>query len=76
MAIRCFVESVDFEDAIRLSVMAGGDADTKTDITGALAEAYYEIPGEIINQAYSYLPEEMLSILHEFYEKVEENIGR
>jgi len=26
MAIRCFVESVDFEDAIRLSVMAGGDA--------------------------------------------------
>ena len=75
MAIRCFVESVDFEDALRLSVLAGGDTDTKTDITGALAEAYYEIPEEIASRACAYLPEEMIAVLHEFYEKVEQNIN-
>ena len=47
-AIIAFLESNDFEDAIRNSISLGGDADTQACITGALAEAHYKhIPDEI-----------------------------
>ena len=40
-SIIAFLESTDFENAIRLSVSLGGDADTMGAITGGIAEAYY-----------------------------------
>ena len=43
-AISCFLESKDFEDAIRTAVSSGGDSDTVADIAGALAQAYWGIP--------------------------------
>lgn len=43
-----FFESKDFEDALRLTISLGGDADTMGAITGAIAAAYYkEIPSNI-----------------------------
>ena len=36
-----FLESTDYEDAVRNAVSLGGDADTLACITGAMAEAYY-----------------------------------
>lgn len=42
-AIVCFLESTDFESAIRLAVSIGGDSDTIAAITGSIAEAYYGI---------------------------------
>ena len=66
-AIRCFLESVDFEDAIRIAVACGGDTDTKANITGAIAEAYYEVPDTMVERAYGYLPNEMLDVMEEFY---------
>ena len=51
-AISCFLESQNFEDAIRKAVAAGGDTDTKAAICGSIAEAYYEIPEEMIEKAY------------------------
>lgn len=36
-----FLESIDFEDAVRNAVSLGGDADTLACISGALAEAFY-----------------------------------
>ena len=69
MAIRCFLESQNFEDAIRIAVLADGDTDTKADITGALAEAFYEIPEEIIEQALQYLPNDMLDIIDQYYKQ-------
>ena len=48
-AIIAFMDSYDYESAIRLAVSLGGDSDTLTCITGAIAEAYYkEIPEPII----------------------------
>jgi ADP-ribosylglycohydrolase len=47
-AIIAFLESTDFENAIRLAVSIGGDSDTVAAITGGIAEAFYrEIPEDI-----------------------------
>jgi ADP-ribosylglycohydrolase len=47
-AIIAFLESIDFENAIRLAVSIGGDSDTIACITGGIAEAFYkEIPLDI-----------------------------
>lgn len=40
-AIIAFLESTDFEDAIRNAVSLGGDTDTLTCICGGIAEAFY-----------------------------------
>ena len=40
-AMIAFLESVDFEDAIRNAVSLGGDSDTLTAITGSIAWVYY-----------------------------------
>jgi ADP-ribosylglycohydrolase len=51
-AFTAFLESTDFEDAIRLAISLGGDSDTLTCITGAVAEAFYGgVPKEIEREA-------------------------
>ena len=69
-AIRCFLDSQDFEDAIRIAVLADGDTDTKACITGALAEAFYDIPEKLIDKAFSYLPDDMLDIVTQYYDRI------
>lgn len=46
-AIICFLESTDFENAVRLAVSLGGDSDTLACITGSIAEAFYGVPNSI-----------------------------
>ena len=47
-AIIAFLESVDFENAVRLAVSIGGDSDTIACINGGIAEAFYQtIPDHI-----------------------------
>ena len=47
-AIICFLESSDYESAIRNAISLGGDADTQACIAGGIAEAYYkDIPEHI-----------------------------
>lgn len=65
-AIKAFLESTDFEDAIRLAVSLGGDSDTIAAITGGIAEAYYGVPDHLREQALNYLPEDLRDILEEF----------
>lgn len=57
-----------FEDAIRLAISYGGDTDTVGAIVGSLAEAHFEIPADMVENAKEYLPQEMLDVLTE-YEK-------
>jgi len=54
-AIIAFLESTDFEDAIRNAISLGGDSDTLSAITGSIAEAAYGITKEIEENALSYL---------------------
>ena len=65
-AITCFLESHDFESALRLAVSIGGDSDTLAAITGGIAEAYYGIPKEIEQKALSYLTEEFKVVVRRF----------
>ena len=69
-SIIAFLESTDFESAIRLTVSLGGDADTMGAITGAIAEAYYNvIPEHIKNEVLKRLPVEFINVLGEFYNR-------
>lgn len=66
-AIMAFLESKDFEDAIRLAVSIGGDTDTIACITGGIAQAFYKkIPDFIVLEAKRRLPLEFLQILDRF----------
>lgn len=50
-AIRAFLESDSFEDAVRNAISIGGDSDTLAAITGSIAEAFYGIPDDLHKQA-------------------------
>jgi type I restriction enzyme M protein len=65
-AIECFLESVSFEDAIRIAISLGGDSDTIGAITGAIAEAYYGVPEDIREKALAYLDAELRAIYDEW----------
>ena len=65
-AIEAFLESVDFEDAIRNAVSIGGDSDTIACIAGSIAEAYYGIPANIRDHTLTFLDETQLGILNAF----------
>lgn len=69
-AIVAFLESSDFESAIRLAISIGGDSDTIACITGGIASAYYkEIPQEIIDFVVDKLPSEYIEIMNKFDEQ-------
>lgn len=66
-SIISFLESKNYEDAVRLAISLGGDADTMGAITGSIAAAYYkEIPDEIYSFAMENLPECLRIIVEEF----------
>ena len=67
-AIIAFLESTDFEDAIRNAISLGGDADTQACITGSLAEAYYKsIPAEIASFVRWRIEDDLLAVLDQFH---------
>ena len=69
-SIIAFLESTDYESAIRLTIFLGGDADTMGAITGGIAEAYYkEIPEHITEGVIKRLPDEFIDIMQRFYGK-------
>ncbi len=73
-AIRAFIDSIDFEDAIRTAVSLGGDTDTLACITGGIAQAYYGgVPEKIMCKVYEILDERLGKITKEFMEKFCEN---
>lgn len=69
-AIVAFLESTDFEDAIRNAISLGGDSDTLAAITGSIAEAAYGIPDWIKKKAYTYLDEPLKDVLRRWEQEV------
>ena len=62
-AITAFLESVSFEDALRTAVSLGGDCDTLTDITCAIAWPFYARSG--LDATMVRLRDEALALLHD-----------
>lgn len=65
-AIIAFLESHDYESAIRLGISLGGDSDTIGAITGGIAAAYYGIPNSIIEEVKRFIPFEFIDIVEKF----------
>ena len=74
-AIIAFLDSTDFESAIRLAISLGGDSDTIGAMTGGIAAAYYGIPGKLAKKALDYLSEDMIDVIAKF-EKVINKINQ
>lgn len=70
VSVSCVLASHSFEDAIRKSIVVGGDSDTIGAITGGIAEAMYGVPIDMKDIAVSYLPDEMKSVINQFYSKL------
>ena len=70
-AIVAFLESTDFEDAIRNAISIGGDSDTIGAITGSIAEAAYEIPSWIKEKALTYLDDPLKDVLYRWQEMMD-----
>ena len=69
-SIIAFLESTDYESAVRLAVSLGGDADTMGAIAGGIAEAFYkEIPDYICAETLKRLPAEFTEVMKHFYAK-------
>jgi ADP-ribosylglycohydrolase len=65
-AIVAFLESSDFESAVRLAISLGGDCDTLACIAGGIAAACYGVPGHIREQALARLDEPLKEVVAEF----------
>lgn len=65
-AIIAFLDSTDYESAIRLAISLGGDSDTIACMTGGIAAAYYGIPDWMIEKAVKYLSADMIEIINRF----------
>jgi ADP-ribosylglycohydrolase len=70
-AIIAFLESDNFENAVRLAISIGGDSDTIACITGGIAEAFYKTIPEHITEMVSIIlgPDLMLDTVIPFSEK-------
>ncbi len=71
-AITAFLESKDFEDAIRNAISLGGDSDTLAAITGSIAEVAYGMPQWIQDKAWEFLDEP----LREMFRRWQEELSR
>jgi ADP-ribosylglycohydrolase len=66
-AITAFLESSDFESAVRLAISLGGDSDTLAAIAGGIAHAFYRaVPRHIETAVRAKLPDEFIEVVDEF----------
>lgn len=69
-ALIAFLDSCNYEEAIRKAISLGGDSDTLACITGGIAQAYYrEIPPEIVQTVRQILPDDLLKVVDRFNQK-------
>jgi len=73
-AIIAFLESNDFEDAIRKAISLGGDSDTIACIAAAIAQAYYgvdSIPKYMVDYCRGQMDARQIEIMEEFWKRYE-----
>jgi len=69
-AITAFLDSTDFESAIRLAISLGGDSDTLACITGGIAQAFYGgVPKSIVERVLAILDDKLRDVTITFVEQ-------
>ena len=69
-AIIAFLESRDYEDAVRKAISIGGDSDTIACITGGIAQAFYNgVPEHIKTRVFERLDDRLKQVTHAFTQK-------
>jgi ADP-ribosylglycohydrolase len=68
-AIRAFLESDDFEHAVRLAISPGGDSDTLACMAGRIAQAFYGGVPEEISRRVNEILDEPLGDLPRYFTK-------
>ena len=72
-SIISFLESHNYEHAVKIAISLGGDSDTMACIAGAIAEAFYKkIPQDLIDYARQKLTKEMLDVIDHFLDMADE----
>ncbi|WP_290660897.1 ADP-ribosylglycohydrolase family protein, partial [Ignavibacterium sp.] len=69
-AIFTFLISDDFEDSIRKAIYIGGDSDTLACINGSIAEAFYSVPDNIVEETISRLDNQLFRVVHNFRNRI------
>jgi ADP-ribosylglycohydrolase len=70
VALIAFLESHDYEDAIRKAISLGGDADTLACIAGAVAEPHYGgVPSGIAAKTTAVLDDRLRAVVFRFCER-------
>lgn len=75
-SIQAFLESASYEDAVRIAISLGGDADTMAAITGSIAEAYYGIPSSIEAKVFDYVDDKNKELVQRMFEIRNKSIRR
>lgn len=69
-AIIAFLESVDFESALRKAISLGGDSDTIACITGSIAHAFYDvIPKWMVEYCLEKLEGPQIHLINDFWDQ-------
>ena len=71
-AFTAALEAESFEDALRLAVSLGGDADTLAAIAGSIAEARFGVPKNLYGEILGYLDEPLRGAVVRFYDRLKE----
>lgn len=70
-SVVCFLESNDFESAVRRAISFGGDTDTMAAMAGGIAEAYYGgIPKDLLDYAKKHLDSDALLLCDAFFDSL------
>ena len=68
-AIRAFLESDNFEDAVRKAISLGGDSDTLACMAGGIAHAFFGgVPEAITSRVYEVLDDQLGNVTRKFTE--------
>ncbi len=65
-AFTCFLEADSYESTLRNVMYIGGDTDTLCAIAGAIAEAFWTTPADIVKKAEEFIPEDIMEIIKRF----------
>lgn len=65
-SLQCVLEANSYEDALKLAISMGGDADTMACIAGSVAGVIWEKPDELVEFALNKLPDEMIKVVEDF----------